>query len=179
MAETAGGYREDLAYIHDVGFGGFARQSAPGLLGLLRGAGVAGGLVVDLGCGSGLWARELVGAGYAVLGIDLSAAMLAIARARVPGAEFRQGSFLDADLPRCDAVTAVGEIFNYLFDDANGRGALARFFGRVHRALRPGGVFVFDVAGPGRGGGRGPRQKNWQGEDWAILLETEEDERRR
>jgi SAM-dependent methyltransferase len=168
------GYQEDLAYIHDTGFGFFSLQSAPGLLRILRRFGVTQGYVVDLGCGSGLWARELIGAGYTVLGVDLSPAMLQLARQRVPQASFRRGSFLKADLPRCDAITAIGECFNYLFDPANKAEMLVRFFARVYRALRPGGVFIFDVAEPGRGGGQGPRQKNFQGEGWAVLLETEE-----
>ena len=33
---TAKGYRQDLAYIHDVGFGDFAKNAAPGLLVMLR-----------------------------------------------------------------------------------------------------------------------------------------------
>jgi SAM-dependent methyltransferase len=169
------GYLEDLAYIHDVGFSGFAMQAAPGLLGILRQCGVTQELVVDLGCGSGLWARELDRAGYPVLGVDISAAMLQIARQRVPEARFQRGSFLEVALPPCGAVTAIGECLNYLFDAANKPERLVQFFRRVYQALRPGGVFVFDVAEPGRGGGRGPRQRNFQGEDWALLLETEED----
>lgn len=30
------GYKEDLAYIHDVGFGSFANDSAPGLQKLIQ-----------------------------------------------------------------------------------------------------------------------------------------------
>jgi hypothetical protein len=102
--------------------------------------------------------------------------MLAIARQRVPlSASFRRVSFLEADLPECAAVTAMGECFNFLFDQANSRETLVRFFGRVFRALRPGGVFVFDVAEPGRNGGPGRRQKHFQGGDWAVLVESEED----
>ena len=55
-----GPYDTDLAYVHDQGFGGFARASAPGLLTLLHDAGIRDGRIVDLGCGSGVWARELV-----------------------------------------------------------------------------------------------------------------------
>jgi len=76
------GYGADLAYIHDAGFGDFARKSAPGLLAILRQAGIRGGLVVDLGCGSGIWAAELTRRGYDVLGIDISRAMIRLARAR-------------------------------------------------------------------------------------------------
>jgi hypothetical protein len=43
-------YQDDLAYIHDTGFGGFARGSAPGLLDLFTAPGIRKGLVVDLGC---------------------------------------------------------------------------------------------------------------------------------
>lgn len=168
------GYQCDLAYIHDVGFGFYAGGAAPGLLGILRDAGVAGGLVVDLGCGSGLWARDLLDAGYAVRGIDRSADMLRLARARCPEATFQRASFVDVRLPPCDAVTAIGEIFNFLFDPTNRHDTLVRLFGRVHEALRPGGLLVFDVAEPGRGGGLGVRHKHFHGDDWTVLVEQEE-----
>ena len=144
----AGFYREDLAYIHDVGHADFALRSAPGILGILRDNGIPDGLVVDLGCGSGLWARELLRAGCGVLGIDISAAMVEIAREKAPGAEFRVGSLFEVPIPPCDAVTAVGEVLNYLFDPENEKRGLEGVFGRVYGALRPGGVFVFDVLGP-------------------------------
>src|SRR5438128_5024907 len=102
------GYGDDLAYIHDVGFGWFATGAAPGLLEILRQHGVDQGHVVDLGCGSGLWARELVRAGYGVTGIDQSAAMLRLARQRAPAARFNKGSFLSVKLPSCDALTSMG-----------------------------------------------------------------------
>lgn len=171
----AQGYQEDLAYIHDVGFGDYARNVAPGLLGLLRRGGVAGGLVVDLGCGSGLWAEALVGAGYEVRGVDLSPAMIKMARRRVPQARFEVGSLLDAPLPACDAVTSLGECVNFWFDPQNSPEALARLFARVHAALRPGGMFAFDVAEPGRAGRAWPRVANRAGDDWAVLVLANED----
>ena len=101
-------YGEDLAYIHDAGHADFALLSAPGILEILARGG--DGLVVDLGCGSGQWARELVDAGYRVIGIDISEAMIELSRKRVPEAEFRVGSLFDADIPPCQAVTAVSEV---------------------------------------------------------------------
>jgi len=86
--EIMAGYKDDLAYIHDVGFGDFAKKAAPGLLKILRRSGITKGLVVDLGCGSGIWAHELGEAGYKVLGVDISAAMLKLARKKVPQARF-------------------------------------------------------------------------------------------
>ena len=171
----AGFYREDLAYIHDVGHADFALRSAPGILRMLRENGVSDGLVVDLGCGSGLWARELLRAGYRVLGIDISEAMVEIARQKAPGAEFRVGSLFEATIPPCEAVTAVSEVLNYLFDPENEGRGLERLFGRVYEALRPGGVFVFDVLGPGQVSGGKVRGFS-TGPDWAVLNEKEEDE---
>jgi SAM-dependent methyltransferase len=168
-------YKNDLTYIHDVGFGDFAKNSAPGLLELLRQNGITDGLVVDLGCGSGLWARELSKAHYDVLGIDISPAMIEMARERVPGGNFRVASLLKTDLPQCVAVTSLGECLNYLFDESNSMRELRRLFRRVYLALEPGGVFIFDVAEPGRG--KGPRQKHIEGPDWAVLVGVEEDTR--
>ncbi len=85
-------YKEDLAFIHDVGHGDFALKSAPGILEILAQSKIREGLIVDLGCGSGLWAQELAKANYSALGIDISESMIGIARTRVPDAEFRIGS---------------------------------------------------------------------------------------
>jgi len=49
------GYFEDLACIHDTGFRERALGAAPGLQQILVKYGIARGLVVDLGCGSGRW----------------------------------------------------------------------------------------------------------------------------
>jgi SAM-dependent methyltransferase len=137
--------------------------------------GIHEGLVVDLGCGSGLWARELVDAGYRVLGIDISEAMIELSRNRVPEAEFRVGSLFEVEIPRCQAVTAVSEVLNYLFDAENEERGLGRLVRRVHDALVPGGVFVFDVLGPGQVP-PGTRARGFRvGEDWAVLAEREED----
>src|SRR5918995_6203519 len=143
-------YREDLAYIHDVGHADFALESAPGILEILAQNGIRDGLVVDLGCGSGLWARELIDAGYRVLGIDISEAMIEISRERVPEAEFSVGSLFEAEIPPCVAVTALSEVLNYLFDAENEEQGLGRLFRRVYDALDPGGLFVFDALGPGQ-----------------------------
>jgi len=169
------GYQEDLAYIHDVGFGHFSKHAAPGLLEQFRQSGVPhGGLVVDLGCGSGIWAHELVKNRYRVMGIDQSRAMLAIAQERVPGGEFREASFFDAEIPACDAVTSLGECLNYMFDQQNKLPALHDLFQKVYQALKPGGIFIFDSLEPGQL--KENPAKNWTaGDDWAVLVHKEED----
>ena len=168
-------YGSDLAYIHDVGFGHFARSAAPGLLKLIRQGRKVRGLVVDLGCGSGIWARELCSAGYDVLGIDISDAMITLARKRAPKAEFRRASFLTAEIPPCAAVTAMGECFSYLFDASNTKRGLSSLFRRVHEVLQPGGLLIFDVAAPGRVPGPGPQRSYREGDDWVVLVAAQED----
>src|SRR5262249_8432433 len=116
--------------------------------------------------------------GYDVLGIDISPSMIALARQRVPAAEFRVGSLLSAQLPPCVAVCGVGECFNYLFDRGNTKAALSRLFRRIHAALRPGGVLLFDVAGRGRVPGKGPGKAWTEGDGWAVLVIVEEDRAR-
>ena len=125
-----------------------------------------------------MWARELLDAGYRVFGIDISEAMVELARRRAPEAEFRVGSLFEVEFPRCVAVTAISEVLNYLFDAENEDRGLSRLFRRVHDALVPGGVFVFDVLGPGQVP-PGEKTRGFRvGEDWAVHSELEEDARR-
>lgn len=168
-------YHSDLADIHDRGFGDFARTAAPALLEMLRRHGINDGLVVDLGCGSGLWAQALTAAGYEVLGIDISAAMIKRARQRAPQAKFKRASFFAIALPSCAAVTSLGECLNYRFDGRHHPAALARLFGRVHASLPRGGVFIFDFLEPGQWRNRKPAQRWASGRDWATLVRAEED----
>jgi SAM-dependent methyltransferase len=168
-------YGSDLAYIHDTGHGDLARAAAQTVITALRRAGREHGRVVDLGCGSGIFARALLDAGFDVTGFDLSEAMIATARRHAPRADLRVGSYLDADIPACVAVTAIGECFSYLFDEKVAGAGLDRLFERIHGALEPRGLFVFDVAAPGRLRGASP-QRHWrEGEDWAVLVEVDED----
>ena len=128
-------YARDLAYIHHHGFGDFAQQFAPGLLRIFREAGIHGALVVDLGCGSGIWARALLDKGYDVLGVDPSASMLELARQQAPAASFLQSSAYRAALPACVAVTALGEVLSYHRRSVRGPSRLPALFRRVAQAL--------------------------------------------
>ncbi len=170
------GYEDDLAFIHDKGFGDFTRGAAPNLLRSLRQAGIHDGVVVDLGCGSGIWARELADAGYQVIGVDISSAMIELARQRVPEAEFHVDSFLRFRVPACRAVTALGEVFSYRLDPKNSLEMLRRVCQGIFDALTSPGLLVFDVAEPGRC--KGLSQRFVEGEDWTCLVEYQHDQAR-
>src|SRR5262249_44317063 len=138
--KTAAAYKDDLAYIHDAGFGGFAWGAGQVLVEALKPRGFTEGLVIDLGCGSGILSGVFMDAGYQALAIDISEGMVAIARKHVPRAKFRVESLLTAELPGCVAVAAVGECLNYLFDESNTSQKLAKLFRRIYCALVPRGL---------------------------------------
>jgi SAM-dependent methyltransferase len=150
-------YGPELAAAHHAGYGDTARGAARVLAQELARTRMTAGLVVDLGAGTGILAKEIGDLGFDVLGVDISPDMVAIAEATAPAARFVVSSFVDVELPPCVAVTMVGEIVNYAFDPRSGRAQLSSLFTRVHDALVPGGVLLFDAAGPGRAGPTGNR----------------------
>jgi SAM-dependent methyltransferase len=134
-------YRPDLALVHHLGFGFHADACAPGILALLEPVRERGGLVVELGCGSGLLTRYLVEAGHRVLASDASPAMIELARRTAPEADVRQLVLPDDPVAECDAVVSIGHVLSYLPDEA----ALDRALAALARALRPSGVLAIDL----------------------------------
>ncbi|MEJ7608726.1 MAG: hypothetical protein WKF37_21255 [Bryobacteraceae bacterium] len=96
--------------------------------------------------------------------------MLAIARKNAPQAEFHRTCVLSAVIPKCEAVTAIGECLSYAF--GSDAGSITAFFRRIYRALPAQGVFIFDYARSGPNPGGMPRKAYWTGEDWAVLVES-------
>jgi len=115
------------------------------ILELVDARGYQGGPLLDLGCGTGNSTAPISERGLDVTGVDASAAMLAVAREKLPEVEFCEASFTELDMTRTfEVVYSVFDALNNLLTDADMREAL----GRVHRHLYPGGLFVFDVNTP-------------------------------
>jgi SAM-dependent methyltransferase len=163
-------YRADLALIHHLGFGFHADDCAPGILELLGTVRDANGLVVELGCGSGLLTKYLVDAGHRVLATDASPAMLDIARAYAPGvAELRQVVLPDDPIPEADAIVSIGHVLSYLPDEA----AIERALVAIAGALRPGGVVAIDLCDLAYAAARSePATLAWKHDDCALITET-------
>jgi SAM-dependent methyltransferase len=176
-------FSTDLAYIHDAGFSDFAEGASPEIIRILRRHGIRPRRgspepvrIVEVGCGSGTLARHLVDAGHEVVCLDISPAMVQLARTKVPEATFRVGSLTDARLPSCGAVVAIGEVIAYVPARAAGielPPPLRRFFTRVHDALKPGGLFIFDFIESAKR--RTYRAKSKAGPGWVIAASAELD----
>lgn len=167
-------YKEDLAYIHDTGFSNHAIQAANGILEILNQSNIQEGLIVELGCGSGISAQAFINGNYQVLGIDISESMINIARQRVPEATFQVNSLLKAEIPRCNVVVSIGECLNYLFDSDNNIQSLIQLFQRIYQALTPGGILIFDILESEQL--ETEKTQNFvEGKDWIILVEKTED----
>jgi SAM-dependent methyltransferase len=97
-----------------------------------------GGPVADVGCGPGHVTAYLSGLGVDPFGIDLSPAMVDVARREHPGLRFEVGSMTDLDL--ADASVAGVLAFWSLIHVPDGE--VPAVLGHVRRVLRPGGPLL-------------------------------------
>lgn len=170
-------YGQDLAYIHASAFEELARGSAPEIIRRLRSTTLPIRRVLDIGCGAGPLTASLIEAGFEVTGIDISVELLDIARKRAATAQFIQAPAYEFDTRGYDAVIALGEPLTYHEDLANADHLVTSFFRRVAQSLPTAGMLIFDLIGLG---GPSLTSKTWMaGEDWAVLVETTEEQSRR
>lgn len=127
---------------------------------------LGGRRVVDLGCGFGWFCRFAREAGAAeVLGLDVSENMLARARATMPSSApdaaitYRQADLERLDLPAAAFDLAYSSLALHYIEK------LEALIATVHRALTPGGRFVFSVEHPLY---TAPGDPKWVGGTWPV-----------
>lgn len=102
---------------------------------------------LDLGCGTGSVALALAREGIEVTGLDRSAQMLERAKLKAQAAPELPVTFIKGDMRRftlpqqVDLVTCFFDAMNYMLSDTD----LLATFRCAEAALRPGGIFVFDL----------------------------------
>ena len=106
--------------------------------------------ILDLGCGEGYVARQLLDRGArSLLGVDLSSEMIALAerseQASPRGAVFRTGNAEQLAHCETDSFDLVLGVFLFNYQDVP---ATRRSMAEVRRVLRPDGRFVFAVPHP-------------------------------
>jgi len=103
--------------------------------------------IVELGCGTGTLAAILANRGYHVTAVDLSPDMLSVAAGKCEGLDVH---LVCQDMSRLvvpepvDAIICCLDSLNYVTRPT----AVQRTFQQVHSALKPGGLFLFDVKTP-------------------------------
>ena len=113
------------------------------LVGLLKENGVEGGLVADLGCGTGNVTTRLKAAGYDMIGIDSSAEMLQMAVEK----DSEDILYLCQDMRELDlygtvrAFVCICDGMNYILE----KNDLVKIFKLVNNYLDTGGIFIFDL----------------------------------
>jgi SAM-dependent methyltransferase len=157
---VAAGYGEDLASVHEAGFSDLAEAAARMVAEL-----APKGRVADLGCGGGTLLADLARRGFTPWGIDQSPAMVELALARLPGAHVEVGDILEASLPPCSAVTAIGEVLNFALADRDPE-AITPFLQRARAALSPDGILLLDAATTGKA--QGERRVSRSGRGWRV-----------
>ena len=139
-------------------------------------------LVLDLACGTGSLSMLLAGRGYRVIGADLSEDMLAEAERKAR--ELPEGSrpfFICQPMQRLrlaepvDAVICALDSLNYVTRPAD----VQKTFRRVHDALTPGGLFLFDINTPYKLEGLAGQTFLDETDDIYCVWRTEFDEKRR
>jgi SAM-dependent methyltransferase len=95
--------------------------------------------LLDIACGSGYAANVAAGRGATVSGLDASEALIAIARARTPAADFRVGDMFA--LPFEDDSFDVATSFNGIWKGCE------QALGEARRVVRPGGLVGFSFWG--------------------------------
>jgi SAM-dependent methyltransferase len=137
----------DFAYLYMKGdYPRFSERMATLLPPILKKFGAEPRRVLDVACGEGTFAVAMAGRGYGVTGVDNSADMLRLARerARDAGCEIE---FVQQDM-RALSVGAAYDLATSWFDSLNyllKMDDLRACFSGVHRALKPGGLFIFDM----------------------------------
>lgn len=102
---------------------------------------------LDAACGTGVLIKKLHGRGWNSLGVDLSVEMLRASSGKASNGISLRGGLAAADLrtlpfvSSVDFVTCLFDSINFLLDMTD----IERAFREVAGALRPEGVFYFDV----------------------------------
>jgi SAM-dependent methyltransferase len=102
--------------------------------------------VLDIACGTGRHIQELASMGFLVMGSDLSANMVKVARDRTKSLglsiDFHNESFQSCDRigQQYDAVIAMFSAIDYLTNYSD----IARSLKNIRGLLRTGGAFIFD-----------------------------------
>jgi len=140
----------DFARVYDIFMDNVEYEKwAEYLIGRLREYGIEDGIVLELGCGTGVMTELLAESGYDMIGVDNSEEMLgeAMEKRAESGYEIL---YLEQDMREFElygtvrAVVSVCDCMNYITEEDD----LLTVFKLVNNYLDPDGIFIFDMNTP-------------------------------
>jgi SAM-dependent methyltransferase len=120
-----------------------------------------GASLLDIGCGPGLYTEQFAKRGLRVTGLDFSENSIVYARKNDPKSEYILQDYFTMDFDSSfDMITLI--YYDYGTFIPEERKELLR---RISKALKPGGLFLFDVYTPLRSKGKGDSSS------WYVSME--------
>ncbi len=103
-----------------------------------------GASLLDIGCGPGLYTKRFAEHGISVTGLDFSERSITYAREHDAKSDYVLMDYLQMDYDNAfDMITLIWWDYGALIP-----GERINLLQRVHRALKPGGIFILDVSTP-------------------------------
>lgn len=102
---------------------------------------VKGKKILDLGCGSGIYAKILTKKGAIVKGFDISPEMVKIAKQENPSLDLRVGSANKIPFDEKFDIVIASLVVHYLSN-------WDKMFKEIRRVLKPKGIFIFSTGNP-------------------------------
>ena len=100
-----------------------------------------GGKILDLGCGPGLYCSRLSDMGFDVTGMDFSMRSIEYAKNNDKKSQYIYQNYLDMDYDNCfDIIIMIYCDYAALIPSER-----ELILSKVYKALKPGGIFIFDV----------------------------------
>lgn len=116
--------------------------------------------LIDFGCGPGMYTSRLAKKGYNVVGIDISERSIAYAKEYAAlnalDIDYRLGNYLEfSEVEKYDVAILIYCDYGVLSDEAR-----LKILNNIYRALKPGGMLIFDVFTPRNYDGK-KESKEW------------------
>lgn len=101
--------------------------------------------ILDVGCGTGILAKELKNMDFEVTGIDISDNMIDVANETTTGIEFIVSDMRNFNLSKTfDMITCAFDAINYVTTDEDMKDTI----NTIYNHLNANGVFIFDINTP-------------------------------
>jgi len=102
---------------------------------------IKGKKILDIGCGTGIYAKKMTKKGAIVKGFDISDEMLKIAKQDNPNLDLRKGSFYKIPFKEKFDIALASLALNYAKD-------LSRVLKQINKVLKKNGYLVFSQGNP-------------------------------